>query len=86
VRLDAANMVRAIGHYNDPLFDPENGMRANSMEIKALDGSTTRVISIGVPSSHPFADPDSRITNSELHNLRIGHVRLPPAPTIIIKI
>jgi len=60
-------------------------MRARARDVRARDGSTSRVISIGVPQDHPFADTDNRIGESDLFNMRIGPVRLPPAPTIIIR-
>jgi len=39
-----------------------------------------------VPSDHPLADPTSLAGNSGLHNLRLGPIRLPVAPTFVIRI
>ena len=50
------------------------------------DGSVSRVISIGVPRDHPFADPESGVGTSGLHNLRIGPIRLPVAPTFVVRV
>jgi len=44
-----------------------------------------RLINIGVPRSHPFADTNSEAGNSGLYNLRIGPIRLPVAPTFMIR-
>mmetsp|Transcript_18356 Transcript_18356/g.31385 ORF Transcript_18356/g.31385 Transcript_18356/m.31385 type:complete len:95 (-) Transcript_18356:841-1125(-) len=49
-----------VGHYSDPSFSASNGMVTKSTEVKAKDGSISRVINIGVPSEHQFADPDSK--------------------------
>ena len=70
----------------DRVFDSENGMRARSTTLNHADGSMSRVISIGVPSDHPFADPASMAGPTGLHNLRIGPIRLPRAPTFIIRV
>ena len=45
-----------------------------------------RLINIGVPSTHPFADTNSQAGNSGLYNLRIGPIRLPVAPTFMIRL
>ena len=63
-----------------------NGMRSHSTDVTHADGSVTRVINIGVPSDHPLADMDRRAGVSGLHNIRIGPIRLPPAPTFIIRL
>ena len=61
-------------------------MRAVSSNIRNDDGSVSRVINIGVPRDHPLADPESPAGPSGLHNLRIGPIRLPVAPTFIIRV
>ena len=50
------------------------------------DGSISRIINIGVPPDHPLADTTSPAGNSGLHNLRLGPIRLPVAPTFVIRI
>ena len=71
---------------DDPLFTTDNGMRAVSSNVRGADGSMSRVISIGVPRDHPLADLDSPAGPSGLHNLRIGPIRLPVAPTFVIRV
>ncbi len=61
-------------------------MRALSTNVRNPDGSISRVINIGVPSGHPLADPDSSAGPTGLHNLRIGPIRLPRAPTFVVRI
>lgn len=39
-----------------------------------------------MPADHPLADPNSPAGNSGLHNLRLGPIRLPVAPTFVIRI
>lgn len=70
----------------DDGFNHQNGMRARSTNITHADGSVSRVISIGVPEDHLFADPDSHAGNQGLRNLRIGPIRLPAPPTFVIRI
>ena len=70
----------------DALFSREAGMRAAHAEVTNDDGSVSRVISIGVPRDHPFADPESEAGTSGLHNLRIGPIRLPVAPTFVVRV
>ena len=70
----------------DPLFTTSNGMRAVSSTVPNDDGSISRIINIGVPRDHPLADPNSPAGPSGLHNLRIGPIRLPIAPTFIIRV
>jgi len=67
-------------------FSREAGMRAAHTEVTNDDGSISRVISIGVPRDHPFADPESEAGTSGLHNLRIGPIRLPVAPTFVVRV
>ena len=64
----------------------ETGMRALSTNVTGADGSISRVINIGVPRDHPLADPTSEAGPTGLHNLRIGPVRLPRAPTFVVRI
>ena len=61
-------------------------MRALSTNVTNNDGSISRVINIGVPRNHPLADLDSEAGPTGLHNLRIGPVRLPRAPTFVVRI
>jgi hypothetical protein len=61
-------------------------MRAVSSTVPNDDGSISRIINIGVPRDHPLADPNSPAGPSGLHNLRIGPIRLPIAPTFIIRV
>lgn len=62
-------------------------MRTAHRDITNRDGSVTRMFSIGVPSTHPFADMDNQAgEDSGLYNLKIGPVRLPAAPTFAVKI
>ena len=61
-------------------------MRALSTNVTNNDGSISRVINIGVPRNHPLADLDSEAGATGLHNLRIGPVRLPRAPTFVVRI
>ena len=39
-----------------------------------------------MPRDHPLADPTSEAGPTGLHNLRIGPVRLPRAPTFVVRI
>lgn len=53
-----------IGRFSQETgFNQTNGMRARSTNITHPDGSISRVISIGVPEDHLFADPDSHTGN-----------------------
>lgn len=61
-------------------------MRSNTVEFTNDDGSISRVITLGVPRDHPFADLDGPSGNGGLHNIRIGPVRLPAAPTFVVKL
>lgn len=61
-------------------------MRAVSSTVTNDDGSISRIINIGVPRDHPLADPNSPAGPSGLHNLRIGPIRLPVAPTFVIRV
>ena len=62
-------------------------MRTAHRDVTNRDGSVTRVFSIGVPRSHPFADLDNEAgPDSGLYNLRIGPIRLPAAPTFAVRI
>jgi len=56
------------------------------MDVTNRDGSISRVISIGVPADHPFADLEMNSGNSGLHNIRIGPIRLLAPPTFIVRI
>ena len=57
-----------------------------STNVTNPDGSISRVINIGVPRAHPLADPNSTAGPTGLHNLRIGPVNLPRAPTFVVRI
>ena len=68
-------------------FNPDNAMKTAHKDVTNRDGSVTRVFSIGVPRTHPFADLDNQAGESSgLYNLKIGQVRLPAAPTFAVKI
>ena len=71
---------------DENIFSTSSGMRAQSTNVTAADGSVARVINIGVPRDHPLADPTSEAGPTGLHNLRIGPVRLPRAPTFVVRI
>ena len=62
-----------------------NGMQARTFDIKNRDGSTSKVIQIGVPADHPFAEYDPEIGQHGLHNIRIGPILLPAPPAFIIR-
>lgn len=61
-------------------------MRAKSTTVTTSDGTSMRLINIGVPITHPFADTQSQAGNSGLYNLRIGPIKLPVAPTFMIRL
>ena len=59
-------------------------MRSKTTQITNRDGSISRVISIGVPRDHPFADLETN-PGSGLHNIRVGRIRLPNPPTFVVR-
>lgn len=86
---DADSRGNRFGTSENPhplTLNAQNGMRSHSTDVTHADGSVTRVINIGVPADHPMADGDRRAGVSGLHNIRIGPIRLPPAPTFIIRL
>ena len=68
------------------MLHPSEGLTTQAREVRRPDGSLIKVINIGVPRNHPFADHDRRAVPSDLYNLIVGPIRLPPAPTILIRI
>ena len=60
------------------------GIRARSTTVTNPDGTFSQVINIGVPQDHPLADPNSQAGSSNLYNLRMGNIRVPPAPQFVI--
>lgn len=64
----------------------EDGIQTESYIKENDDGSVYRLINIGVPSNHPLADPYSKAGASSLHNLKIGPISLPVAPTFTIRV
>ena len=44
------------------------------------------MINIGVPRDHPLADTSAQVGDSGLYNMRIGNLRLPPAPQLVVNI
>jgi hypothetical protein len=60
-------------------------MRSHTKIVQNRDGSFSRVITLGVPRDHPFADPDAPVGDGNLHNVRIGPIRLPAPPTFVVR-
>ena len=60
------------------------GLRARHATVVNDDGSVHRVVNIGVPADHPLAAPEAN-GPAGLHNMRLGAMPLPVAPTFIIR-
>ena len=66
--------------------DVEDGVQASYREFDHLDGTITRVIDLGLPSSHHLADKDLKAGLSDLHHIKIGSMRLVHPPSFIIRL
>ena len=60
------------------------GLRARHATVVNPDGSVHRVVNIGVPPDHPLASAEPN-GPAGLHNMRLGAMPLPVAPTFIIR-
>ena len=70
-----------------PLLDfaaSAEGLRAGHAMVTNDDGSVHRVVNIGVPHDHPLAAPEPN-GPAGLHNMRLGAMPLPVAPTFVIR-
>ena len=70
----------------EPLLRNDDLIRAQSKIVKNPNGVSYRVINVGVPREHQLADLSSRAGSSDLFNLKIGPIKLPVAPTFMIKL
>jgi hypothetical protein len=61
-------------------------MRSRGTTYDLPNGARTRVISIGVPDDHIFADHDTEVGSHGLRNLRIGPIRLPAPPVFVVRL
>jgi hypothetical protein len=67
------------------VYDQFEGMRQRTQDVRHRDGSITKVISIGVPIDHPYADVEMGPSGDGLYNVRVGPLRLPMPPTFLVR-